>query len=90
MELANVKIGQKVRVVGTMGFYTHYHGKEGVVFKIEGASVSVRFEDGDDDYGYACDLELLPEPSLVKEITTVKEAIANVESALEALKVLVG
>lgn len=90
MERANVKIGQKVRVAATAGFYTSSMGKEGVVFKVEGSSVHVVFEDGEDDYGYASDLELAPEPVLVKEDITVKQAIANVEAALAVLKALVG
>lgn len=88
MERVDVKIGQKVRVVSAAGFYTHNIGKEGVVFKAEGVSVYIRFSGGEEDYGYAQDLELLTDSK--PEAVTIKEAIANVETALEVLKALVG
>lgn len=92
MERANVKIGQKVRVVATNLFYPSNLGKEGIVTETDEDRVYVDFEDGDDDYGYATDLELLSDPatSLAKEDITVKQAIANVEAALAVLKALVG
>lgn len=88
MERASVKIGQKVRITAAEGFYSRNMGKEGVVTSIENVSIYVSFDDGTRDFGYAGDLTLLPESK--PEAVTIKEAIANVEAALEALKALVG
>lgn len=88
MERANIKLGQKVRVVSTSLFYPSNLGKEGVVTETDEDRVYVDFEDGDQDYGYAHDLELLTDSK--PEAVTIKEAIANVEAALEVLKALVG
>lgn len=92
MERANIKLGQKVRVVDTNLFYPSNLGKEGIVTETDEDRVYVDFEDGDDDYGYASDLELLADPDtiLAKEDITVKQAITNVEAALAVLKALVG
>lgn len=88
MERANVKLGQKVRVNSAELFYSFNVGKQGVVTELDGDYVHVIFEDGDDDFGYASALELLSDSK--PEAASVKEAIANVEAALEALKALVG
>lgn len=88
MERANVKVGQKVRVTSAEGFYSRNMGKEGVVTSIENVSIYVTFDDGTRDFGYASDLTLQSDSK--PEGATIKEAIANVEAALEVLKALVG
>lgn len=88
MQLANVKIGQKVRVVGSSLFDGSVVGKSGVVHEVDGDYIYVNFDDGDSDHGYAGDLKLLSEPH--PPATSVKEAIADVEAALAVLKALVG
>lgn len=91
MELANVKRGQLVRVTGASLFYSYNVGKIGTVTLVEGEHVSVQFSDGEVDYGYSSSLELISDAlPFAKNAETIKEAIANVEAALEALKDLVG
>lgn len=89
MQIQEVKIGQKVKVIAGSLFYAWNINKIGTVTDIEGDYVTVFFEDdNDDDYGYASGLELI-EPVAVPA-ATIKAAIADVEKALAALKALVG
>ncbi|QYW06571.1 hypothetical protein uav_039 [Pseudomonas phage UAVern] len=88
MELSQVKIGQKVRIGGAALFHGYNVGLTGVVSLIDGDYVTVDLDDGDNDYGYARGLELIEDVGTAP--STVKEAIAKVESALAELKALVG
>lgn len=88
MEIQDVKVGQKVKIVEHTLFYRWNINKVGTVTVVDDAYVHVVFEDGEDDYGYASGLELV-EPVAVPA-ATIKAAIADVEKALAALKALVG
>lgn len=89
MNIRDMKVGQRVRVIERNGAFLDRHfGKVGTVEQLGSSAVYVRFDhDGGRDYGAASELELVVQPDTVK---TVKEAIANVEAAVAALKALVG
>jgi hypothetical protein len=88
MNLQDVKIGQKVKIVAGNLFYAWNIDKVGTVTEVDGEYVTVFFkEDEDDDYGYASGLELVEEADVVP--ANIKAAIADVEEALAALKALV-
>lgn len=91
MQIENVKLGQKVVISDNNLFYSYNIGKTATVSDIDGMYVTVVFEGGDTDYGYAAGLRLIePLQHPVQNSATIKEAIADVETALAALKALVG
>lgn len=87
MNIDDVKVGQKVKVVDQYGaFYGRHFNKTGTVVKVS-SSVHVLFDhNGESDYGTAEELQLIEPVSA----TNLKSAIADVEKALAALKALVG
>lgn len=89
--MAKFKVGDRVRVVASDdGFYAHYMGRIGIIEIDDGGSLPlyVRFEGEEDyDWGRYSEVELVSNNT---DVATIREAIANVEAALEALKALVG
>lgn len=91
MNTQDVKLGQKVKCVRANLFYHFNVDKVGIVTLIDEEHITVRFEDGDEDYGYATSLELVEDVATAKPVAAnVKQAIADVEAALAVLKGLVG
>ena len=92
METRDVKIGQKVTVARAELFYAYNLDNTGTVTVIDGDYITVNFNDGGHDYGYASALDLVQDvvPVVPVVAANVKEAIAKVESALAELKALVG
>lgn len=90
MQHSEMKIGQLVRVTATNGglFASDYEGQTGRVTEFDQDHVTVKFDDDEEDYGRFRDITLVQDVAVAP--TTVKEAIANVELALGALKALVG
>lgn len=64
MTQRELQVGDRVKVARTDGFYGFNKGKIGVIewFRPGGAP-EVKFENGETDYGYVKDLELIPAPS---------------------------
>lgn len=86
--------GDRVRVVSTgRGFYSFNLGRSGTIVRVdEGDSdlpLRVAFEEGNGyDWGHYSEVELLDAEK--ESPKTIKQAIEDVESALAALKALVG
>lgn len=94
MRREEIKVGQRVRVIGQDGgvFYSYNEGQIGTVEDVTAGSVWVRFDHNNErDYGDFRDIELVtPEVPEIVAPATIKDAIANVEAALAVLKGLVG
>lgn len=91
MRRDEIKVGQRVRVTARHGgvFYSYNEDQVGTVEDVTGGSVWVRFDhNGERDYGEPSDIELVTPEAATP--ATIKDAIANVEAALSALKALVG
>lgn len=89
MDIQDVKAGQRVRILESNLFYGWNIDKIGTVTTKDESWVTVVFDDGDDDYGYAEGLELV-EQAVNAPAASIKAAIADVERALATLKALVG
>lgn len=96
MNPEDVKVGQRVKLTGQAGklFYTFNRGREGVVTRVEdgGDYIHVLFDDdGGTDFGSAGGLILLQDVAQPAAVpANVRDAIAEVERTLAALKALVG
>lgn len=89
MKHSELKVGQRVRVTASRGglFSSEFEGEVGVVVSLSECHVTCNF-DGEEDYGYLTDVDLVED--VVAVAPNIKAAIADVEKALAALKALVG
>lgn len=85
--------GNRVRIVGLDGgFYSSNLGKSGTIVRVDEGDpafpLRIAFDDGGYDWGHYSEVELLDAEK--ESPKTIKQAIEDVESALAALKALVG
>lgn len=84
-QMSTFKIGDKVRVIGCSLFCEYTRGMEGVITRINNSMFYVTFEEGDVDYGYAHDLELVTPKVTENPAETAAESLAQKLDALDAL-----
>jgi hypothetical protein len=91
MRKEDMKVGQLVKVTAYCGglFNSCWEGKMGFITEFDDYHVTVNF-DGETDYGDLDNVELVADVGGIVAPTSVRDAIANVEAALAALKALVG
>lgn len=79
------KIGDKVRVTGSHLFARYTLGFEGEIYNIEDRIVYVRFPDGDTDFGYAFELELVDRSVPVEPHKTLAEKLDALDAEIRAM-----
>ena len=84
------KIGDKVRVTGSRLFASYTLGFEGEIYKIEDNVVYLRFPDGDTDYGYATELELVDRSVPVEPHKTLAEKLDALDALTAEIRAMVG
>lgn len=88
IQMSVFKIGDKVRVTGSRLFATYTLGFEGEIYKIEDTVVYVRFADGDTDYGYNYEIELINVP--VEAHKTLAEKLDALDALTAEIRAMVG
>lgn len=88
IKMSEFKIGDKVRVTGSRLFATYTLGFEGEIYKIEDTVVYVRFADGDTDYGYNYEIELINVP--VEAHKTLAEKLDALDALTAEIRAMVG
>lgn len=89
--MSKLKVGDRVKVINNAMFNRDRLGKEGVVIQIrQTGNPVVRFDDGQEDYGYTRDLELIsaapdpiPAPTIPDEIEINGETYRRVAKEAE-------
>lgn len=88
IKMSTFKIGDKVRVTGSRLFAGYVMGFEGEIYKIEDTVVYVRFADGDTDYGYASEIELINVP--VEAPKTLADKLDALDALTAEIRAMVG
>lgn len=88
--MSEFKIGDKVRVTGSRLFARYTLGFEGEIYNIEDRIVYVRFPDGDTDYGYATELELVDRSVPVGAHKTLAEKLDALDALTAEIRAMVG
>ena len=87
-KMSEFKIGDKVRVIGSGLFARYTLGFEGEIYKIEDTVVYVRFPDGDTDYGYRSEIELVNVP--VEAHKTLADKLDALDKLTAEIRAMVG
>ena len=90
IQMSVFKIGDKVRVTGSRLFASYTLGFEGEIYKIEDNVVYLRFPDGDTDYGYATELELVDRSVPVEPHKTLAEKLDALDALTAEIRAMVG
>lgn len=90
IKMSTFKIGDKVRVTGSRLFASYTLGFEGEIYKIEDNVVYLRFPDGDTDYGYATELELVDRSVPVEPHKTLAEKLDALDALTAEIRAMVG
>ena len=90
IQMSTFKIGDKVRVTGSRLFESYTLGFEGEIYKIEDNVVYLRFPDGDTDYGYATELELVDRSVPVEPHKTLAEKLDALDALTAEIRAMVG
>lgn len=90
IKMSTFKIGDKVRVTGSRLFASYVMGFEGEIYKIEDNVVYLRFPDGDTDYGYATELELVDRSVPVEPHKTLAEKLDALDALTAEIRAMVG
>ena len=90
IKMSTFKIGDKVRVTGSRLFASYTLGFEGEIYKIEDNVVYLRFPDGDTDYGYATELELVDSSVPVEPHKTLAEKLDALDALTAEIRAMVG
>lgn len=90
IKMSEFKIGDKVRVTGSRLFATYTLGFEGEIYKIEDTVVYVRFADGDTDYGYRSEIELVDRSVPVEPHKTLAEKLDALDALTAEIRAMVG
>lgn len=88
--MSTFKIGDKVRVTASCLFARYTLGLEGEIFNIEDRVIFVRFPDGDTDYGYASELELVDRSVPVEPHKTLAEKLDALDALTAEIRAMVG
>lgn len=92
--MSTFKIGDKVRVTDSHLFARYTLGFEGEIYNIETTIgnnvVYVRFPDGDTDYGYATELELVDRSVPVEPHKTLAEKLDALDALTAEIRAMVG
>ena len=89
IKMSTFKIGDKVRVTGSRLFANYVMGFEGEIYNIEDNVVYVRFPDGDIDYGYDYEIELINVP-VVEAHKTLAEKLDALDALTAEIRAMVG
>lgn len=88
--MSELKVGNRVKVVGSSHAYTRNFGRVGTIVEIAGHIHRVNFDNDPDgkgtyDTAYASDLELLPTTT-----GTVKDKLDQIATLVAEIKTLIG
>lgn len=89
IKMSTFKIGDKVRVTGSRLFASYTLGFEGEIYKIEDNVVYLRFPDGDTDYGYDSEIELINVP-VVEAHKTLADKLDALDALTAEIRAMVG